>query len=141
MKIQNIGREINKMNVKTLYVIPTARYSIEQRNIPFAEKEYQRRMLDTVLSMTDDSPFRWTCASAAVVSDYLRSADDITRKTFYSAVEKVISKSAERAMILLVHVRYNSDKSVETLDSGDMEKTFRPQRDATRVGGVNSPFF
>ena len=73
------------MNVKTLYVIPTARYSIGATQHSFAEKEYQRRMLDTVLSMTgDDSPFRWTCASAAVVSDYLRSADDITKKTFYS---------------------------------------------------------
>ena len=129
------------MNVKTLYVIPTARYSIGATQHSFAEKEYQRRMLDTVLSMTgDDSPFRWTCASAAVVSDYLRSADDITRKTFYSAVEKgFIEVCAERA---IDHSSFMSDitliKSVETLDSETWKKLSVHSVMQLGVGGVNS---
>ena len=128
------------MNVKTLYVIPTARYSIGATQHSFAEKEYQRRMLDTVLSMTgDDFPFRWTCASAAVVSDYLRSADDITRKTFYSAVEKGFIEVCGTGYD---HSSFMSDitliKSVETLDSETWKKLSVHSVMQLGVGGVNS---
>ena len=128
------------MNVKTLYVIPTARYSIGATQHSFAEKEYQRRMLDTVLSMTgDDSPFRWTCASAAVVSDYLRSADDITKKTFYSAVEKGFIEVCGTGYD---HSSFMSDitliKSVETLDSETWKKLSVHSVMQLGVGGVNS---
>ena len=69
------------MNVKTLYVIPTARYSIGGTQHPYEEKEAQRRILDAILSAeSDDADLRWTCSSASVVSDYLRSSDEMTKK-------------------------------------------------------------
>ena len=49
------------MNVKTLYFIPTARYSIGGTQHPYEEKEAQRRILDAILSAeSDDAYLRWT---------------------------------------------------------------------------------
>ena len=107
------------MNVKTLYVIPTARYSIGGTQHPYEEKEAQRRILDAILSAeSDDADLRWTCSSASVVSDYLRSSDELTKKTFFSAVEKGV---IEVCGFGYDHSSFMSDvtlmKSVETLDS------------------------
>lgn len=128
------------MNVKTLYVIPTARYSIGGTQHPYEEKEAQRRILDAILSAeSDDADLRWTCSSASVVSDYLRSSDELTKKTFFSAVEKGV---IEVCGFGYDHSSFMSDvtlmKSVETLDSEMWKKLGIHSVMQLGVGGVNS---
>lgn len=139
-EIQNIDAGVKNMNVKTLYVVPTARYSIGSTQHPYSEKETQRRILDSVLSLIgDDESFRWTCSSASVVCDYLRGADELTRKTFFSAVENGF---VEVCGFGYDHASFMSDitlmKSVETLDCETWKKLGIKSVMQIGVGGVNS---
>ena len=128
------------MNVKTLYVIPTARYSIGATQHPYTEKENQRRILDSVLSLIgDESALRWTCSSASVVSDYLRGADELTKKSFFAAVERGF---IEVCGFGYDHSSFMSDitlmKSVESLDVEMWKKLGIQSVMQLGVGGVNS---
>lgn len=128
------------MNVKTLYVIPTARYSTGSTVHPFEEKEMQRRILDFVLSeIEENDDFRWTCPNALTVNDYIRSADELTKKAFFSAVEK---GKIEVCGTGFDHSSFMSDitlmKSIETLDGEMWKKLGIKSIMQLGVGAVNS---
>lgn len=129
------------MNIKTLYIIPNAYYSIGADCHPYEEREYQKKCIDKVLEIFDkgEDSFRWTCSSLSVVSDYLRTCDETSKKKFKDAVKKgkieVTGFSCNHSSFMSKIAGISSVCAINTEKKADLNVKSLMQ---SSVGGVNS---